>query len=156
MGNMVRLVSIVMGLMVISPSTPAACTCIVLPFTREKAFKKYDQIFSGQVLMMRISSRPKRYEGLRSVRSIEILVEVHDVWKGDVQETVIIETSTTTCGYRFSLGNMYLIFARELHGGVYTDRCGLTMPIGLKSRTTLEELGEPSVAYAWGDTVQGQ
>lgn len=79
-----------------------ACSCVVPPPV-EEVFGNYPAIFSGKV----ISSANVR----NSVRKVRI--KVSNSWKGKAPKIVTIKTSAagSMCGYYFTVGKSYLIYA---------------------------------------------
>lgn len=122
-------------LLLLAASSAWACKC-AFP-TVEEDFLNSDVVFSGKVL--RIDSvederRIKRDEH-DYLQTVEVELELNETWKGTVETkvTVLTELQHTLCGYDFSVGERYVVFARARKSGggagssdieaLYTNLC---------------------------------
>jgi hypothetical protein len=113
-----------------------ACTCprenppgteSILPdITKVKA------VFSGKVIDIRMTGS----------KELSVTIKVEKTWKGELPNEVTVFTSRTTCGYVFTKGESYLVYANAHSSGkgFFTDVC-----IGNKklvdAKRNLEALG---------------
>ena len=97
-----------------------ALSCIEFPV--ESHFERSDVVFAGSVASIKDAPeaynskwvRPERNEEWE-IPSLEIKLEVEDVWKGTLDKEVLIYTSNTnfsSSGYPFEKNNRYVVFAR--------------------------------------------
>lgn len=95
-------------------SSAWACKCS-FP-TVEDDFQNSDVVFSGKAL--RIDSvederRIERPKG-RFLPTVEVELELDEVWKGkeETRVTVLTAMHEPTCGFDFSIGKRYVVFAK--------------------------------------------
>lgn len=111
MRRLVLLAAICTSLMAVSATRVRACSCVpehpVLTLKQQvvAARQRSDAVFSARIVALRNEN-----EGGRSVT---YAIEVIRVWKGDVPRTTIVSTGSNSamCGYAFSVGETYLIYA---------------------------------------------
>ena len=106
-----------------------ACSCAGSD-SPKNALRKADAVFFGRVAAMTIVQRhPEKIS-----TSDPVLVEfsVSRVWKGPLSETMTVETerSGISCGYEFSVGHLYIVYAYD----GYTGSCMRTRPVWLAAR----------------------
>ena len=119
-----------------------ACSCVP-PRPPLEALARADSVFSGEVVSM------KEPRGLMVSSTDPITVEfrVNAVWKGEMHETMFIETawSSASCGFEFALNERYIVYAREGR----TSLCSRTKNIANASED-LMSLGEGAVPTTAG------
>ena len=128
--------SVVCGSLLLLASASAwACKC-GFP-TVEEDYLSSDVVFSGKVL--RIDSvederRIKMGEGQNYLQTVEVELELNETWKGtdETKVTVLTALHEPSCGYDFSVGERYVVFAkvRKIESGedgdiraLYTGLC---------------------------------
>lgn len=125
------------------PRTVSACSC-AMPGTPAQAFSLSDGVFVGQVTgigeAVPAFIAPLVYELARSVPGLQppygrvISFQVTDSWKGVTTTAVTVRTGygDADCGYKFSVGQMYLVYA---HQGGYPDLNSREWSANICSRT---------------------
>ena len=91
----------------------AACSCMPSPPPQE-ALAKADAVFSGTVENIEKTSEKVLYDGKESsYERLKVTVRVQESWKGTNAATLVVYTSPNgaSCGYRFTKGTRYLIYA---------------------------------------------
>jgi hypothetical protein len=128
-----------LGLMLARPTPAVACSC-VLPDPPPIAFINADAVFAGQVTWIDDPNWLLQYPALLQwlsqwyspVFSSGSLVKVHmqvaNSWKGVSTTSVVVETTSggASCGYPFSLGGHYVIYAYRSTGALETNICTRT------------------------------
>ena len=105
------------------------CSCEELP-PPEEAYQISDVVFSGKVTNIIEDSN----NGF-----MEIAIEVFDVWKGIVENQIIMLSGLDDCGYYFQINEEYLIYGYYSQmNHVWTDIC---------TRTNLLEDAEEDLDY---------
>ena len=105
------------------------CSCEELP-SPEEAYEMSNVVFSGQVTNI-IEDWNNGF--------IEISIDVYNVWKGTVDNQIIILTGLDDCGYYFQLNEEYLIYGYYSQlNHIWTDIC---------TRTNLLEDAEEDLDY---------
>lgn len=122
--------------LILAPAAADACSCIG-PFPPPlEALAEADAVFFGEVLDV---TQP---EGSFDVEATFL---VHAVWKGPIQSTLTVRTPSTTagCGFPFSEGQDYLVYAATHEvADLYTHICTRTVH-SLQAASDLEALGPP-------------
>lgn len=100
-----------------------ACSCI-MPGTPQEEITRSDAVFSGKVTQL---TPVTNQDG---IGSIKVSFEVGQVWKGQIPQELLVETSdsSASCGYSFESGKEYLVYAYSNEG---------QLSVGLCSRTAL-------------------
>jgi len=139
--RLLRLLSIatMLGLMLARPAPAHACSCL-LPDPPPIAFINADAVFVGQVTWIDDPNWLLQYPTLLQwlsqwyspVLSSGSLVKVHmqvaNSWKGVSTASTIVETTSggASCGYPFSPGGQYVIYAYASAGALETNICTRT------------------------------
>ena len=124
-----------------SSARPAhACSCIP-PRPPLEALERADVVFAGDVVSI---SEPKGLFGswlASSTDPVTVEFRVSAVWKGEIYETMVLETawSSASCGFEFVQGEQYIVYARE----GWVSLCSRTKSID-KASEDLLALGESS------------
>lgn len=139
---MKRLPSLLLALAIGLPlwllaSPPArACSCAGSgPRTEEEVMAEYDAVFSGVAIERHDDNPPETTpEGQQVVssgRPIRWVFEVERVDKGAVDnpEEVFSASDDASCGYPFSIGTAYRVFANDDDGKLRMGLCGDTHPL---------------------------
>lgn len=125
-------------LLAIVPAGVSACSCAHTPSPAE-ATEKADAVFAGEVIGI---SDEKDATGFVSKT---VHIQVNSVWKGPSQAVFKIATGAGggDCGYDFTLGKSYLVYAYK-KGEIYsTNICSRTQLI--------EQAGEDLSVLGKGD-----
>lgn len=117
-----------------------ACSCIP-PRPPLEAFERADAVFAGDVVSI---SEPKGLFGswlASSTDPVTVEFKVNSVWKGEIRETLFIQTawSSAGCGFEFVQGERYIVYARK----GWASLCSRTRSID-KASEDLMALGEGS------------
>jgi len=106
------------------------CDCAPPP-SPEDAYSSADVVFSGQVTNI--------IEDWNNLLK-EVSIDVYDVWKGTIQNQVIILTGIDDgiCGYNFEVNEEYLIYGNYSGDFIWTNIC---------TRTNLLENAEEDLDY---------
>ena len=105
------------------------CSCEELP-SPEEAYEMSNVVFSGQVTNI-IEDWNNGF--------IEISIDVYNVWKGTIDNQIVMLTGLDDCGYYFQLNEEYLIYGYYSQlNHIWTDIC---------TRTNLLEDAEEDLDY---------
>lgn len=131
------------GLLVARPTVVYACSCAEPPSPSET--KEWSAaVFSGKA----ISIKQKKAPILSSGDPVMVTFQVDRVWKGNMGSTTVVTTamSSESCGYEFTEGLEYLVYARnEQNSGVlHTTLCDRTALLS-EAAADLQELGPSSL-----------
>ena len=108
------------------------CTCMGVERPIENEFKNRDAIFSGKVLKIAKTDAINRL----------VTVKVENSWKGKASKTVTVSTSVSSmCGYTFTKGESYLIYAYAARNRFSADICSRTQPLS-NAEDNIEILNE--------------
>ena len=107
----------------------------------ERALADSSAVFAGQVVNI-------RKEGWR-LGTATVSFRVSEVWKGPERETLEVTTESqgSACGYSFSEGRKYLVYA--MGRKMKVNACGETTPLS-EARADLEALGNGETLGAGG------
>ena len=125
---MKRLLVLIIGITILvgfSGIEARACTCelplanLTLTQQVKKAKKQSQAVFVGKVMQV-------RSEGY----GVSVKFRVENVWKGKLSREVTIFTGQGggDCGYRFEVGESYLVYASGSHERLSTNICQRTAP----------------------------
>ena len=136
---------VMLGVFAMVPDCASACLCDASLWAgsqqerSERALADSSAVFAGQVVNI-------RKEGWRLGRAT-VSFRVSEVWKGPERETleVTTESQESACGYSFSEGRKYLVYA--MGKKMKVNSCGETTPLS-KASADLEALGN-------GETLGG-
>lgn len=136
--------SIKLGLMAIvflllSIEVGYACSCTPPPPASE-SLRQAGAVFSGRVLQVRrVKSAGDEQGGLFQV---EVVFAVDTSWKGARQRVISVFTASQSaaCGYNFTRGRTYLVYAADSQGKLSTTICSRTKRLR-DAREDLRELG---------------
>jgi hypothetical protein len=104
-----------------------ACTCdlpllnLTLRQQVKKAKKQSQAVFVGKV--MQVLPKPEGY-------GVSVKFRVENIWKGKLSQEVTIFTGQGggDCGYRFEVGESYLVYASGSNERLSTNICQRTAP----------------------------
>ena len=105
------------------------CSCQEIP-SPEEAYEMSNVVFSGQVTNI-IEDWNNGF--------MEISIDIYNVWKGSIDNQIIILTGLDDCGYYFQINEEYLIYGYYSQlNYIWTDIC---------TRTNLLEDAEEDLDY---------
>lgn len=133
------LLLVAIGCLAISPGRAWACTCLP-PGAAAEELAKSTAVFAGKAIDLDVPAGAR----ISSADLVRVTFQVYTVWKGLVHDTLVVTTArgSASCGYPFSEGLEYLVYAY----GTETE-----LEVGLCSRTwLLSAAGEDLVALGQG------
>lgn len=106
---MLSVLVVFMTLLTVRPQVTYACSCVIPPSPLE-SMEKSTAVFEGTVTSMKKSSKLVQSSG--DPMYVTFLTGAH--WKGEVGEQVTVSTaqSSASCGFEFTEGERYLVYAR--------------------------------------------
>ena len=138
--GLVSIALVAVALVALLPDCASACTCAREPGIpeqerAERALDRATVVFAGEVV------------DVSGGEPATVSFRVSEVWKGPSPETLEVTTSSqaSACGYPFSEGRKYLVYADGKKMGV--SGCGRTTPLS-EASADLEVLGD-------GETLGG-
>jgi Tissue inhibitor of metalloproteinase. len=119
-----------------------ACSCAAYPEIGNELDSR-SVVFAGEVSS--IDTLGRNDEIVSSADPVLVTFEVSKVWKGSIEKETVVRTVRyeESCGYTFSLGNSYLVFADEKDGVVRTGLCTGTQPLTAFNEQQLDDLVKP-------------
>ena len=111
-----------------APAPAHACTCDRTPPACE-AFWRAPAVFSAVVLDIRQKRDPA--DGPEYWAERIVTLQVEQSWRGDAAGTIEVRTGTGggDCGYTFTRGMRYLVYASYRAGGFGVNICSRTRPL---------------------------
>lgn len=143
-----------MTLLTVRPQVTYACSCAVSPSPLE-ALDKSTAVFEGTV----VSIKEKFKLMQSSADPVQVTFQVGARWKGEVGERVTVTTaqSGASCGFEFTEGERYIVYA----GGEEAEDTGGTakLTVSLCSRTAMfsgaeEDLNELGAGMSGGSPTE--
>ena len=138
--RMLAAIALLSAIIVGLPLGASACSCAPPP-AADVARDQADAVFAGRVIGLRLvpqaGSDPAALSF--SIEDLEVTMLVHSLWKGDVSEEQRLFTTFTccVCGFRFEIGEEYLVYATLVEGVLRTSMCTRTALLSAAS----EDLG---------------
>jgi hypothetical protein len=124
------------GTSILSAEAAHACTCVP-PQSPGAERERAAAVFSGKVLQV------KRHKSAEDIfGGVEVVFRVDKAWKGAGKRTVSVFTSSQSaaCGYSFTKGHTYLVYASaNSEGRLSTSICSRTRRLK-DAREDLDEL----------------
>lgn len=114
-----------------SAKSSYACSCVASPAPVKEqiqgAFSSADAVVSGEVV--EISESPADKD------TLIVKFKIAKSWKGKNQPEITIKTAKegAMCGYSFTTGQKYLVYAYGTGDALSTDNCSRTAMLGKKS-----------------------
>ncbi|MXW53122.1 MAG: hypothetical protein F4X44_02220 [Gammaproteobacteria bacterium] len=143
-------------LLLLFASNAWACKC-KFP-TVEEDFLNSDVVLSGKVLRIDSVADERRIKWDQDdfLQTVEVELELNEAWKGtdETRVTVLTALDEPSCGYDFSVGARYVVFARARKSGsgagssdieaLYTNLCSANHELGYDraSEALLKQLEE--------------
>jgi hypothetical protein len=127
-----------------SPKPAYACSCM-MPGSPLEEMERSAAVFAGKVVKMDAPGG----QIISSADPVTVVFEVSRVWKGpeEAQITLTTARSSASCGYEFSGGVEYMVYAYEGESGLEAGLCTRTMLLA-NAGEDLEVLGEGSIPEA--------
>jgi hypothetical protein len=102
------------------PGRAWACSC-VQPGTPAEELAKSTAVFTGRVVDVHTPTS----EVISSADPVQVTFQVYSVWKGPVNEQLVVTTAreSASCGYAFSQGLEYLVYAYGSESELAADIC---------------------------------
>lgn len=106
---MLSVLVVFMTLLTVRPQVTYACSCVIPPSPLE-SMEKSTAVFEGTVTSVKKSSKLVQSSG--DPMYVTFLTGAH--WKGELGEQVTVSTaqSSASCGFEFTKGERYLVYAR--------------------------------------------
>jgi hypothetical protein len=101
-------------------SAVLACSCPTVGSLEDRVswwLSNSAAVFTGEVMKL---------ERIQGTREMAATFSVDEFWKGDLTDTVVVKTEINpgmSCGYDFSIGATYLVYASGREDGLETGRC---------------------------------
>lgn len=128
-----------LGLAAIQPSVAHACSCIA-PLGPVESSADAAAVFAGRVVAIEgeakrpILSREFPFVHMVSMaQAVKVRFDVSTAWKGVTNRQVLVSTATSSaaCGFEFTPGSEYIVYAYEsqddvMGPGLATGLCGRT------------------------------
>ena len=136
--------SVVLSIMTVLIFTPSvfACSCpeIADPLT---SLEQSTAVFAGRVLNISLDDVPATSADIR-MKKIDF--SVSRAWKGIERIKIRFETASShvACGYDFSVGNEYLVYASGEKGNLQVSVCSRTQELAKVSSEEWAALREPN------------
>jgi len=114
-----------------SAESSYACSCLASPAPVKEqiqgAFSSADAVFSGEVVEIIESPADKD--------TLIVKFKIAKSWKGKAQPEVTIKTAkeSAMCGYSFTTGQKYIVYAYGAGDALSTDNCSRTAMLGKKN-----------------------
>lgn len=122
---MKKILMIAASLFIISAESAQACSC--MRATPEQHFESANAVFSGRVINV-ITPRRNTQRPQFSFPQKRVMFEVSDVWKGQERRRLMVMTSdsSASCGFNFTEGESYLVYASRSDNRLTTSLCSGT------------------------------
>ncbi|WP_340021647.1 hypothetical protein MHI24_21960 [Paenibacillus sp. FSL K6-1096] len=156
---MLSVLVLFMTLLTVRPQVTYACSCVVPPSPLE-AMEKSTAVFQGTVISMEKSSKLMQSSG----DPVYVTFQTGAHWKGQVGERVTVSTAqgSESCGFEFTKGERYLVYARggaEGADGTKEAEGKAKLTVSLCSRTALysnaqEDLNELGAGMSVGSPTE--
>jgi hypothetical protein len=130
--------------LLINPAPLFACSCAPPP-PPAAALAEATAVFAGTVINIEVEDG----EIFSSADPVAVTFEVATVWKGPVQQTLLVTTArdSASCGYSFEVGQSYLVYAYDAEDALQTGLCSRTTDLSSAS-DDLAVLGEGAIPAA--------
>jgi len=123
------------------PASPA-CACSCAPAEEAEYTANASLVFDGTVVKI---EEPGGGSVRSSLDPVKVTFVVGTVHKGTADRRITVETamSEASCGFTFSGGRRYKVYARGVDGTLTTGLCDGTRDIGPGGETAIEYRREP-------------
>ncbi len=115
-----------LNLLVLTPTAVYACSC-ASPGVPRAEMGRSTAVFAGKVTDI----KRRDWLVISSVDPVQVTFQVSEVWKGPVQATLTAHTarSDISCGYPFTVGGEYLVYANGSETDLEVFLCSRTTPL---------------------------
>jgi hypothetical protein len=129
------IIAIIFGLLPVA-AAPSASACSCIEQTIPQAVESSAAIFTGKVVRLEVVSVTD------GVSSIEVTVEIEEIFKGAVPNPFVLTTSDGCCycAPSFDIAKFYLFFAHRFDGKLDVSGCSRTKLLSA-AKEELEFLG---------------
>ncbi len=102
-----------------APATVEACSCIAREYSQTEKMNESTAVFVGTVTAIN-----------QTQTGYTASFDVSAYWKGNISKKQAVSTASDSagCGYSFTLGTKYIVYANESEGKLTTGLCGFTTP----------------------------
>ena len=123
---LIVLALVIVSLLVVTPTAVYACSC-ASPGPPEAEMARSTAVFAGKVT--EIAARD--WLVISSTDPVKVTFQVSEVWKGPVRTTLTARTarSDISCGYAFTVGDEYLVYANGSEMDLELFLCSRTAPL---------------------------
>jgi hypothetical protein len=120
------------------PQPVYACSC-AMPGSPLEEMENSTAVFAGKVIKMEAPTGPI----ISSADPVTVVFEVSRVWKGPEEAVITLTTArdSASCGYEFTGGGDYLVYAYSGETGLEAGLCTRTMPL-VNAAVDMDVLGE--------------
>lgn len=144
---------VVMGLLTVRPGVTYACSCVV-PDGPQALLERSAAVFSGEV----VSIKEKQGVVTSTGDPVQVTFKVANRWKGVEGDEVTVTTamSSASCGFEFTEGSSYLVYAGGAEGKLQVSLCSRTVKLA-SAGEDLEALGpgtSPSVSPSRAESAE--
>ena len=148
------LLLIVLGWLGLTASTAQACSCFA-PGPPCEAYGSASAVFTGTVVSVRRAEEPKPgpVQPINYLRIFKFSVDQAYLGVAGTEVEVTTGSGSGDCGYHFTVGERYLVYAYFYENRLGTSICTRTRPFA-RAQDDLAFLGKLSSA-APGATIQG-
>lgn len=147
---MKKILMLAASLFIISAESAQACSC--LPSTPDQHFESANAVFSGRVVNVVTPRRNPRRPQVSSQQK-RVMFEVAEVWKGEERRRLMVMTSdsSASCGFNFTEGESYLVYASRSDNRLTTSLCSGTKLLSQAQEdlSMLEDQETPSNTVAF-------
>ena len=100
-----------------APATMHACSCIARAYSQQEKLDATSTVFLGTVTSITETEMQNT-----------VTLDVSAYWKGSVMKTETVTTArdSAACGYGFTVGTKYLVYANQSEGRNTVGLCGFT------------------------------
>jgi hypothetical protein len=132
----VGLIPLIFASSVLLPTTSVFACDTNLPPKPQIAFKQSTRVFIGKVLSIQPDPNERG--------SLVVKFAVRHEWKGDKQTRITVNTNSDDagCGYNFSLGKKYLVYATRNINRSFTSTASRTNELALVKPAEIKALGK--------------
>lgn len=102
-----------------APATVHACSCIAREYSQSEKMNESTAVFVGTVTAINQTQTGNTAS-----------FDVSAYWKGNVSKKQDVSTASDSagCGYSFTVGAKYIVYANSSDGKITTGLCGFTTP----------------------------
>lgn len=104
-----------------TPTTVHACSCIARVYSPQEKLEASEAVFLGRVTSVSVNGASTQNT---------VTFDVDQYWKGNItkQQKIITSSSSASCGYDFTVGTQYIVYANYSDNQYTVGLCGFTAP----------------------------